>query len=53
MNRPKFEVMYFEKDILSNSPGCQSECNEQCEVYECTLECGTFCDSECASSADY
>lgn len=48
MNRPEFEVMHFDKDVIVTSGGCSGECG----VHTCNAECDNFCRVECGTAYD-
>jgi hypothetical protein len=48
MNRPEFEVMHFDKDIIMASGEC-TEKQQECGVFTCNAECEAFCKSECGT----
>lgn len=50
MNRPEFEVMQFDKDVITTS-GC-AEKEQTCSVVGCKAECAGVCVPECGSVYD-
>lgn len=48
MQKPEFEVMYFDKDIIRTSE-CEAVCSSECGVHQCNAECGSFCKAECGT----
>lgn len=50
MNRPEFEVMHFDKDVITAS-GC-AEKQQECSIDECKVECAGVCKPECGGVFD-